>query len=113
MLKAKIHGATVTECDLKYEGSIGIDADLLKAAGIHPFEKVDIYNITNGERLTTYAINAKAGSGYIGLNGAAARKACKGDKIIICAYCDLPSERVATHEPTILLMDKDNAIKKS
>ena len=84
MLKAKLHRATVTECDLNYEGSISVDGDLLRRAGIMPFEQVDIYNINNGERFTTYAIEAPARSRTIGLNGAAARKAVRGDIIIIC-----------------------------
>lgn len=112
MLKAKIHRATVTECDADYEGSVGIDAGLLAAAGILPNEQVDIYNITNGERLTTYAIVAPEGSGTIGLNGAAARKALVGDRIIIAAYVQMSPEEAAAHEPVVLLMDGKNRVRK-
>ena len=108
MLRAKIHSATVTDCDLNYEGSISIDRDLMDAAGMLPFEQVDIYNITNGERLTTYIIEADRGSKMFGLNGAAARKAAKGDKIIVCAYCSMPHEQAVAYQPKIVLMDDDN-----
>ena len=111
MMKAKLHRATVTECDMDYEGSISIDQDLLEAAGILPFEQVDIYNITNGERLTTYAIIAERGSKMFGLNGAAARKAAKGDKIIVVSYCSMPSEQARNYKPTVVLMDDENNIK--
>ncbi len=108
MLKAKLHRATVTECDMDYEGSISIDLDLLEAAGILPHEQVDIYNITNGERLTTYAIVAERGSKEFGLNGAAARKAMKGDKIIVCAYCSMSAEAAREYDPTVILLDDEN-----
>ncbi len=111
MLKAKLHRATVTFCDLNYEGSIAIDHDLLDKAGILPFEQVDIYNITNGERLTTYAIPVERGSKTFGLNGAAARKAAKGDEIIICAYCSMPAEEARNYNPSIVLLDEDNNVK--
>lgn len=111
MLKAKIHRATVTGCDLEYEGSISIDTDLLKASGILPFEQVDIYNINNGARLTTYAIEGKQGTGEVALNGAAARMAALGDKVIICAYCSIPEDQVRNFNPTVVLMDDDNKIK--
>lgn len=111
MLKAKIHRATVTDCDPDYEGSIAIDAGLLAACGILPNEQVDVYNITNGERLTTYAIVAPEGSGTIGLNGAAARKALKGDKIIIAAYAQMDEAAARTHRPVVLLMDERNRVK--
>ena len=90
MLKSKIHRAWVTEAQLYYEGSIAVDADLLKAADILPGEKVEILNLNNGTRIGTYAIEAPAGSGQICLNGPAARAGCKGDEIIIVAYalCD-------------------------
>ena len=89
MMKAKIHRATVTQCDLNYEGSMSIDTDLLTASGILPNEQVDVLNITNGERLTTYAIEAPAGSGIIGINGAGARKAQVGDLVIVVAYAQM------------------------
>ncbi len=111
MLKSKLHRATVTFCDLEYEGSIAIDQNLLEKAGILPFEQVDIYNITNGERLTTYAIPAERGSKEFGLNGAAARKAAKGDKIIVCTYCVLPAEQARNYQPEVVVLDDDNNIK--
>lgn len=110
MLKCKIHRATITSCDLDYEGSISIDAALMEEAGLLPFERVDVLNINNGERLTTYVIEAPAGSGMIGLNGAAARKAMKGDKVIIVAYCSLDQREAARHKPVIVLMDEKNHI---
>ncbi|MFZ1992420.1 MAG: aspartate 1-decarboxylase [Alphaproteobacteria bacterium] len=112
MLKSKIHRAQVTGCDLDYEGSISIDGDVLDAAGILPFEQVDIYNINNGERLTTYAIVGPRGSGEFALNGAAARKAAVGDKIIVCAYSYVPSEEARNYQPTIVLMGEGNRITR-
>ncbi|MDH5722186.1 MAG: aspartate 1-decarboxylase [Alphaproteobacteria bacterium] len=112
MLKAKIHRATVTQCDLHYEGSITVAEDLLEASGIMPYEQVDVLNINNGERFTTYAITGKAGSGIIGINGAAARLAQKGDLVIICAYEAMSKESAQEHAPTVLLMDEQNRIEK-
>lgn len=111
MLKSKLHRATITFCDLDYEGSIAIDQDLLDAAGILAFEQVEIYNITNGERLTTYAIPAERGSKTIGLNGAAARKAVKGDEIIICTYCSVPAEQARNYKADVVMLDKQNNVK--
>ncbi len=112
MLKCKLHRATVTECDLNYEGSISIDRDLREAAGLLVHERVDIYNITTGARFVTYVIEGKAGTGTIGLNGAAARLACKGDEIIICAYCEMTDREAQKWEPKIVICDKKNRIKK-
>jgi aspartate 1-decarboxylase len=103
-LKAKIHRAVVTEADLNYEGSIGIDADLLHEANIMPYEQVEVYNITNGARFSTYAIELPAGSKRISINGAAARLAQVGDLVIICAYCQLEESEVKAHKPTIVLI---------
>jgi aspartate 1-decarboxylase len=110
LLKCKIHRATVTECDMDYEGSISIDAELMEKAGLLAHEKVDVLNINNGERLTTYVIPAPKGSRAIGLNGAAARKAMKGDRVIIVAYCQMEAEKAASHVPTVLLMADDNQL---
>lgn len=110
LLKCKLHRATVTDCDLDYEGSIAIDAALINAAGLVPYEQVDVLNINNGERLTTYVIEGPRGSGVIGLNGAAARKAMKGDKVIIVAYCQLEAAQVGFHKPVVVLMDDANGI---
>jgi aspartate 1-decarboxylase len=110
MFNAKLHRATVTECDLNYEGSISIDESLIKAAGMLPYEKVDIYNINNGERFSTYIIPAESGSGKIGLNGAAARLCSVGDKIIIVSYKIVASEDILKHKPKIILLDENNKI---
>ena len=112
LLKCKIHRATVTNCDLDYEGSISIDAALMEKAGLLPYERVDVLNVNNGERLTTYVIKGERGTGEIGLNGAAARKAMKGDQVIIVAYCQLEEHRARDHEPVVLLMKKNNEIDK-
>ena len=110
MLKAKIHRATVTQCDLHYEGSISIDAALLEASGILPNEQVDVLNINNGQRFTTYAIEAKAGSGTIGINGAAARLAQNGDLVIIVAYAQMDEAEARRHKPVVLSMDGKNRV---
>ena len=111
MLRAKLHRGTVTDADLNYEGSISIDPKLYKAAGMLEYEKVDVLNITNGARLTTYIINGK--DGEICLNGAAARLAHKGDKVIICTYCTLDLEEAENHKPNVILLDENNKIKDS
>ena len=108
LLKSKIHRATVTEADLHYEGSVTIDADLMRQADIVDHEQVDILDITNGQRLTTYAIPAEAGSGEICINGAAAHLVHPGDLVIIVSYADYEEAEVARHEPTILLVDQAN-----
>ncbi|THB71505.1 MAG: aspartate 1-decarboxylase [Desulfobulbaceae bacterium] len=110
-MKAKLHKATVTEADIDYEGSLTVDKELLDAVGMKIFERVHVYNITNGERFETYLIEGVSGSGTIGLNGAAARKGMKGDKIIIVAYCLLPDNQ-SDHFPQIALLDEQNKIKE-
>jgi len=110
MMKAKIHRATVTQCDLNYEGSISIDKDLLAVSGILPNEQVDVLNITNGERLTTYAIEAPAGSAIIGINGAGARKAQVGDLVIVVAYAQMSDADAKNFTPIVLLMDEGNCV---
>ncbi|NOX79627.1 MAG: aspartate 1-decarboxylase [Deltaproteobacteria bacterium] len=112
VLKAKIHRATVTRADLNYEGSLTIDRDLMKAAGLVPFEQVKVYNIHNGERFETYVIEGEAGSGVIGLNGAAARKGLVGDLIIIASYAMIDDDELASYRPLMLLLDEKNGIKK-
>jgi aspartate 1-decarboxylase len=109
MLRSKLHRATVTDADLNYEGSISIDPRLYKAVGMFEYEKVDVLNINNGARLTTYIINGKEGE--VCLNGAAARMAHKGDKVIICSYCSLDLEEVENHKPRVALLDENNNIK--
>jgi aspartate 1-decarboxylase len=108
LLKGKIHRATVTQCDLHYEGSISVDAALLERAGILAHEQVDVLNINNGERFTTYAIPAPAGSGTIGVNGAAARLAQKGDLVIIVAYARMEEAQAKSFTPRVLLVDTHN-----
>ncbi|WP_029895593.1 aspartate 1-decarboxylase [Desulfohalovibrio reitneri] len=105
-LRAKLHHARLTYANPDYVGSVAIDADLLKRADIAPFEQVDIYNVDNGERLTTYAIPGEPGE--IGLNGAAARKGEAGQKVIIAAYAWLDEAEMAEHNPAIVILDHDN-----
>jgi aspartate 1-decarboxylase len=112
MLNAKIHRATITECDLEYEGSLSIDADLMKASDILGNEQVHVLNCNNGERFTTYAIQAPAGSGTIGLNGAAARLGHRGDIVIIVTYRAVQSEDIIKHKPKIIFVDENNHIKE-
>ena len=102
VLKSKIHRVTVTEADLDYIGSITIDEELLEASGIIENQKVEIYNITNGERFATYAIRGERGTGVIGINGAAAHKARVGDLIIIAAYAQMTPEEAASWHPTVI-----------
>ena len=110
MMKAKLHRAAVTQADLHYEGSISIDADLLDAAGILPHEQVDVLNINNGERFTTYAIEAPRGSRTFGINGAAARLAQPGDRIIVVAYAGMEAAEAEVYDPVVVLLDEHNQI---
>ena len=112
MLKSKLHRATITEADLNYEGSLTIDRELLDAVDIQPYERVMVYNINNGERFDTYAIEGEPGSGVIGLNGAAARKGMIGDQIIIVSYAFFSAEELSGYKPKIVLLNKNNKIKK-
>ena len=112
-MRAKIHAATVTETILDYEGSIAIDASILEAAEIYPYEQLHVYNITNGNRFVTYAIEAKRGSGSISLNGAAAHLASPGDKVIIVSYCALEDKERESFQGKVLLMGEENQIKDS
>ena len=107
-LKSKIHRARITSSDLNYEGSLSICPKLMKAAGILPNERVDVYNIDNGERFTTYAIEGKEGE--IGLNGAAARKGAIGDRVIIVTYTWLNEDEAKTHLSKVVLVDEANSI---
>ena len=110
MLKAKLHRACVTDACIDYEGSCAIDADLLKMSGIREYEQIQIYNVTNGERFTTYAIQAEAGSRIISVNGAAAHKANVGDRIIICSYARLSEEEADKFEPNLVYLDEENNV---
>ncbi len=110
MLKSKIHRARVTDVNLEYEGSIAIDQALLECAGILPYEKVDIYNITNGVRFQTYTIPATRDSGRICVNGAAARLVSKGDVIIIASYSVMEDSRAREHKPVLVYVDEKNRV---
>ena len=112
MLRAKLHRATVTEADLHYEGSCGIDEDLLEAADMKEFEQIELYNINNGERFSTYIIKAPRGSGVISLNGAAARRAHVGDLMIICTYGPMSEADATGYKPKVVLLDTENRIKE-
>ena len=110
MLKSKIHRATVTDANIDYMGSITIDTKLMEAADILPYEQVQVLNINNGARFTTYAIEGEHGSGEICLNGAAARLAVKGDLVIILTYTQVPEEALKGYQPRIVHVDNNNAI---
>ena len=108
LLKSKIHRVAVTQCELHYEGSCAIDEDLLEAANIAENEQIHIWNVDNGERLITYAIRGERGSGIISLNGSAARRAQKGDLVIIAAFAQVHEDQVKTHEPRLVFVNDDN-----
>ena len=112
ILKSKIHRATVTQADINYVGSITIDEELMKAANLIEFEKVHVLNINNGERIETYVIKGKKGSGTICLNGAAARKFFVGDITIIASYAMMDFEEAKKFKPTLVFPDKNNRLKK-
>jgi aspartate 1-decarboxylase len=113
MLQTKLHRAKVTHADLNYEGSCGIDRRLLDASGLIPYQYIDIYNVSNGVRFSTYVIEAERGSGEISLNGAAARCAAIGDILIICAYSEYEVEELATYKPTVVLIDEGNRPRRA
>ena len=112
MLKSKIHRATVTGADVDYEGSITVDKELMGVAKLVEYEKVDIYNITNGQRFSTYVIKGEQGKGEICLNGAAARLVSVGDLIIICSYSHHDEKEIGKHKPVIVHVDQKNRIKE-
>ena len=111
LLKSKLHHANVTLSELEYEGSCAIDGHLLEAANIRVYEQIQIYNLNNGERFTTYAIRAEDNSGVISVNGAAAHKANPGDRIIICTYAALSQQEAGAFKPTLIYLDENNRIK--
>ena len=110
MMKSKIHRARVTQVNLDYEGSITIDRMLMDAGDLLPFERVEVLNINNGARLSTYAIEGEANSGVIGLNGAAARLVAKGDIVIILSYCQVSDDEALAMRPTVVHVDRENRI---
>ena len=111
VLKAKLHQAVITHAELEYDGSCAIDSNLLDKSGIREYEQIQIYNITNGERFTTYAIRAEHGSRIISANGAAAHKARPGDRVIICSYGMLEERELELFKPTLIYLDEYNRIK--
>jgi aspartate 1-decarboxylase len=113
LLKAKLHRARVSHAELEYEGSCAIDGQLLDAAGMLDYEQIQIYNVTNGERFTTYAMRAEAGSGIISINGAAAHRAKPGDVIIICAYCQLNAAEAINHKPRLIYLNEHNKVTRT
>ncbi len=112
MLKSKIHRATVTGSNVDYEGSIAIDEALMETAGILPFEQVQIYNVTNGERFETYTIKGERDSGTISINGAAAHLANVGDIVIVASYFTLDEARAREHKPMLVYVDRDNSVTR-
>lgn len=112
MLKSKIHRATITHANLNYDGSLTIDRDIMDAVDLLEAEKVHVYNINNGERFETYAIEGPRGSGVIGLNGAAARKGLVGDLIIIVSYAMFNNSEIEEYQPRIAVLDENNHIKR-
>ena len=112
LLKSKIHRATVTAAELHYEGSCAIDLDLLEAADIREFERVEIWNVSNGARLNTYAIVAERGSGTISLNGSAARQAAVGDLVIIATFADYTEDEARSHQPRLVFVDERNRARE-
>ena len=113
LLKCKLHQARVTHAELLYDGSCAIDEDLLDLAGLREFEQVQIYNITNGERFTTYAIRGERGSGVISMNGAAAHKATPGDQVIIAAYASMDEAEADRFTPSLVYLDEHNTVRRT
>ncbi|BET40937.1 aspartate 1-decarboxylase [Atlantibacter hermannii] len=113
MLQGKLHRVKVTQADLHYEGSCAIDQDFLEAAGILEYEAIDIYNVTNGKRFSTYAISGERGSKIISVNGAAAHCADVGDILIIASYVTMPDEQARSWQPKVAYFDGDNEMKRT
>lgn len=113
LLKGKLHMATVTHAELWYDGSCAIDADLVKLAGLREFEKIEIYDIDNGERFSTYVILAEAGSKTISMNGAAARRVQVGDRLIIAAYGQMKESEADNFKPRLVYLEKDNSVERT
>ena len=111
LLKSKLHNITVTGSELYYEGSLSLDEHLMELANLLPYEKVEVYNVNNGERFSTYIIPAPAGSGICRLNGAAARKGAKGDKLIIVSYALFEEEELENYKPSIVYIGENNRVK--
>jgi aspartate 1-decarboxylase len=112
VLRGKIHRATVTEANLEYEGSLTVDRDLMDAAGLAPYERIDVYDVTNGSRFSTYLIEGARGSGVICVNGAAAHLARAGDRVIITGYGLATEAELKSHHPKVVLVDERNRIRQ-
>ncbi|TBW47800.1 aspartate 1-decarboxylase [Marinobacter halodurans] len=112
MLKAKIHAVKVTQVELDYEGSCGVDLDIMESAGVVPFEQVDVYNRNNGNRFTTYLIPAPRGSGTISLNGAAAHLCNAQDTVFLCVYASYTPDELASHRPVVVKVDEQNRVQE-
>jgi aspartate 1-decarboxylase len=113
LLKCKLHRARVTHAEVDYEGSCAIDEELLRLSGIREYEQIQIYNVTNGERFTTYAIRAESGSRVISVNGAAAHKAEPGDRVIICAYATMSEAEADVHKPVLVYLNEHNRVTRT
>ncbi len=113
LLKGKLHMACVTQAELWYDGSCAIDADLVRLAGLREFEKIEIYNVDNGERFSTYVILAEAGSKTISMNGAAARRVQVGDRIIIAAYGQCSEQEGDSYKPKLVYLNQDNSVERT
>ena len=113
LLIGKLHRLRVTHAERDYEGSIAIDARLLEAAGMHAYERVEVYNVSNGERFSTYAIVGEPGAGIVSVNGAAAHKATPGDIVIVCAYGEFDESEAAVHVPRLVYVDARNRITRT
>ena len=112
VLRGKIHRATVTEANLEYEGSLTVDAELMEAAGLAPYEKIDVYNVTNGNRFSTYLIEGPRHSGVSCVNGAAAHLAKAGDRVIVTGYGLATEAELKDHRPRVVLVDEKNRVKQ-
>ena len=108
MLRAKVHRITVTERNVEYEGSLTLDAGLMEAGDMLPFERVEVYDVDNGSRFATYLIEGRRGSGVCGVNGAAARLTAPGHRLIIATYCGLSESEIPSHKPRVVLVDAEN-----
>ncbi len=113
LLKAKLHMATVTQAELWYDGSCAIDRSLIELAGLREFEQIEIYNVNNGERFTTYIILSEAGSGTISMNGAAARRVQVGDRVIIATYGQFSEAEMVNHKPRLIYLNQDNTVNRT
>ena len=113
MLRAKVHRITVTERDVEYEGSLTLDRNLMDACGMVPYERVEVYDVDNGNRFATYLIEGPAGSGACCINGAAARLVEVGHKVILACYAQVEEEKAASHRPRVVLVDGDNRIRET